>query len=530
MTKFIFVIGGVVSGVGKGIIAASIGFVLKNANKKVFLKKFDPYLNIDPGTISPLQHGEVFVTDDGAETDLDLGHYERFTNTNLDHTSNLTSGKIYQELIHLERSGKFLGQTIQVIPHVTNLIKSKILDQKNNYDVVIIEVGGTIGDIESLPFIESIRQIKMDLGKENVCIVHVGLLPFLNTSYEYKTKPIQHSISILLSQGIQADLIVARSIKKVSDEVLNKIAIFCNLKPKFVLNAYNVKSIYNVPNLLYDQNLINLLNLKLKWNLLDINLEKWNKLFKNFLNPNKRIVEVYIVGKYTKFKDSYLSLVESLNLTGLKLNLQIEIIWINSKKINLKNYQEILKNAKIIIIPGGFDCSGVDGMILAAKFARINNISFLGICLGLDISAIEIALNLCHLKDASSFEFNPKSTNLIIDQNKNVNSNNFQYGGTLRLGKYKVNIFKNTLLASIYQNKDFVFERHRHRYEFNNKYKTLFQKQNVVFSGIYQEKNLIEAFELTTHKFYLAVQYHPEFLSRINNPHPIFINLVKSIL
>ena len=531
MTKFIFIIGGVVSGVGKGIISASIGAVLKNANKKVFLKKFDPYLNINAGTMSPLQHGEVFVTDDGAETDLDLGHYERFTNINLDKTSNVTSGQIYQELISLERNGKFLGETIQVIPHVTNLIKTKILNsQSRNYDVIIIEVGGTIGDIESLPFIESIRQIKNNLGKENVCIVHVGLLPFLDTSLEYKTKPIQHSTSLLLANGIQPDIIIARSQEKVPMDILKKIAVFCNLKPQFVLNAYNVKNIYYVPSLLLNQNLSFLLNSILKWDLKEINLANWNKIFKNQENKFKKTVEIYIVGKYTKLHDAYLSLVESLNLTSLKLNLKIKLVWIDAKKINIKNYQEILKHAKIIIIPGGFDSSGVNGMLLTAKFARINNISFLGICFGLNIAAIEIARNVCHLKDADSIEFNPKSKNLIINQALDANLKKISFAEGLRLGRYKINIVKNTLLSDIYQKKSFVFERHRHRYEFNNKYQNIFKKHNIIFSGNYLQKNLVEALELKNHKFYLAVQYHPEFLSKINNPHPIFINLIKSIL
>lgn len=529
MNKFIIVIGGVVSGLGKGITAASIGTLLKCLNLKINMQKADPYLNIDPGTISPFQHGEIFVTKDGAETDLDLGHYERFIDTSLTKESNITAGQIYKSLLEKERNGNYMGQTIQVIPHVINEIKTKIYQaaKKNNADVLIIEVGGTIGDIESLPFIEAMRQIRLEQGSSDVLFVFLGLLPYIKASHEYKTKPIQNSVKNLLSLGIQPDIIIARSEKPVSFEFKQKIALFCNISEKNVINAYNMDSIYKVPLLFYNQKLYEIIEKKLNFKKFNLDFSKWNK-FCNKIDNAKQTIIIAIVGKYVKIMDAYLSIIESLNITGFEHNTKIKIRWVKSDNLNSLNVKANLKGVSGIIVPGGFGNRGIDGKILAVKYARENNIPFLGLCLGMQVACIEFARNVCNLEDCNSFEFAKNAKNLIFNLLKGKNSTK-NLGGTLRLGEYKTTVLKGSLLFDLYKKREF-FERHRHRYEFNNDYRAIFEKHGMVFSGIYQKENLIEVIELKKHRFFIATQFHPEFSTRPNKPNPLFNGFIDNIL
>ncbi len=529
MLKFIFVTGGVVSGLGKGISSASIGAILKNSKKKVFIQKCDPYLNIDPGTISPFQHGEVYVTNDGAETDLDLGHYERFIGNDLSKLSNITAGKIYKEILQKERNGDYIGQTIQVIPHVTNLIKDYIYKagKENQADILIIEIGGTVGDIESLPFIEAIRQIRIEQGKDNVLFAHVGLLPYIEASKEYKTKPIQHSVKDLLSLGIQPDIIIARSKSNILDETLKKLALFCNVDYKNVINAYDAKSIYEVPRNFYNKNIHKIIGKHLKLNLDKIKINEW-EIFINKIKKSKEEIEVSIIGKYISMPDAYLSIIESLNIAGYENNVKIKINWILSDTINENNYIEKLKYSKGIIIPGGFGERGIEGKILTAKYAREKNIPFLGICLGMQVACIEFARSVLNIENANSEEFTKSKENNIfkILPGKKAQEN---LGGTLRLGQYKTFILKGSLLHKLYK-KNTLFERHRHRYEFNNEYKKKFENKGFVFSGIYKEQNLVEVIENPKNDFFIGSQFHPEFTSRPNKPNPLFDGLVKAII
>ncbi len=527
--KIIFVIGGVVSGLGKGICAASIGSLFKKANKKVFMQKCDPYLNIDPGTISPLQHGEVYVTADGGETDLDLGHYERFVDENFSKLSNITSGRIYQEVLRQERNGDYIGQTIQVIPHVTNLIKKSIYDagKLSNCDVLIVEIGGTAGDIESLPFLEAIRQIRMEKGTENVMFILVGLLPYISASKEHKTKPIQHSVKELLSIGIQPDIIITRSSFQTPPDVLAKIALFCNVNNNNVIQSYDVESIYQVPKVFYDQNIHGIIAKQFKWNAIKPKMQEVDLFLNKISHSIQTDIKIYIVGKYVAMSDAYLSVIESINIAGFENHVKPQIVWIKSDELNEQNYVEKLQGANGIIIPGGFGSRGIEGMILTARYARENNVPFLGICLGMQIAAIEYARNVLGIKKANSAEFDKNGVSIFIILEGKSSSQNL--GGTLRLGNYKTTVTKNSLLEKLYNKPSFV-ERHRHRYEFNNQYRKQFEKSGIIFSGEYVDKSLVEVMELPKNKFFIGSQFHPEFTSRPNKPNPLFYGLIKAVI
>lgn len=530
MTKYVFVTGGVVSGLGKGITASSLALLLKSRGYKVFMQKFDPYINIDPGTMSPFQHGEVFVTADGTETDLDLGHYERFIDEELNYSSNITTGKIYSSVINKERKGEYLGATVQIVPHITNEIKNKIYEAgvSSGADIVITEIGGTVGDLESQAFLESIRQIRDEKGKENTFFVHVTLVPFIYGSNELKTKPTQHSVIELRSLGIQVDMIVTRSSVPLEENLKNKIALYCSLAKENIIDSVDVKNIYQIPVNYYKQNAdeIILKQLGLKNNKCD--LKEWKNLITTVNNLNKE-VEIALVGKYVELHDAYLSVAESLTHAGYKYNTKVKINWVDSETLeNEKDIKKILQNSKGIIVPGGFGERGTEGMIKAIKYARENNIPFLGICLGMQLSIIEFARNMCGIEDANSTEFDALCKNPVIDlmaDQKDI----INMGGTLRLGNYECSIKKNTLAYSDYKQEE-IFERHRHRYEFNNKYKDILEKNGLIFSGINKQSDLVEIIELKNHKHFIACQFHPEFKSRPNRCHPLFDSFIKSSL
>lgn len=529
--KFIFVTGGVVSGLGKGVSAASIGRLLKRRGLKVFSIKLDPYLNVDPGTMSPLQHGEVFVTKDGAETDLDLGHYERMINTSLTKESSVTSGKIYSAVIEKERKGVFLGTTIQIIPHITNEIKDSIIkafDAKDDTDVCICEIGGTVGDIESLPFLEAIRQLRRELGYVNTFFMHNTLVPYLYTSMEPKTKPTQHSVKELTGLGINPDAILLRTSENLDKETLKKVALFCNVKDNAVITVKDCKYIYEVPLNLEKQHLDDLIvdHLQLKCNSV-ADMDDWRS-FVHKIQHISETVNIALVGKYTQLHDAYLSVVEALRHAGYTTNRIVNIIWVDSAKLNNENVNEVLKDASGIIVPGGFGKRGIDGMYVAIKFARENKIPFLGICLGMQLALIEYARNVLNFEDADSTEFNPKTTHKIIDYlpNQYVGIN---LGGTMRLGDYECSLLKGSKAFNLYKN-DLIHERHRHRYEFNNLYKENFAQNGMIFSGINPQTNLCEVVELKDHPFFMASQFHPEFTSRPLTPNPLFLGFIKAAL
>ncbi|WP_425380233.1 CTP synthase [Spiroplasma endosymbiont of Stenodema calcarata] len=528
MAKYIFVTGGVVSGLGKGITASSIGVLLKASGLNVFMQKFDPYLNVDPGTMSPYQHGEVFVTADGAETDLDLGHYERFIDENLTKESNITSGQIYKNVIEKERRGEYEGGTVQVVPHVTNEIKKKVYHaaKTSKADIIITEIGGTVGDIESLPFIEAIRQVRMEQGRGNVIYMHVSLVPYIAASKESKTKPTQHSVRELLSLGIQPDIVVARAEQVLDDSVIEKIALFCNIEKNNVLVATDAASIYEVPIKMYQQNAQKVISRLLNLNIAATDITAW-KHFVEKINHSQTTIEIKLVGKYIELPDAYLSVSESLRIAGYENGVQIKIDWIKAEDVTAKNYRELFQNAKGILVPGGFGERGFEGKILACQFARENNIPLLGICFGMQAAVIEFARNVCHLEDANSSELaNTKHPIIDLIRGKDKSEN---IGGTLRLGNYKTTLVANTLAHRLYQ-KGEVLERHRHRYEFNNNYRQQLEQAGLVFSGLYQAKDLVEVIELPQHPFYIAAQYHPEFTSRPNSPNPLFNGFVQAVI
>ncbi|AOG61063.1 CTP synthetase [Spiroplasma helicoides] len=527
MAKYIFITGGVVSGLGKGITGSSLGVLLKNSGLKVFMQKFDPYLNIDPGTMNPIEHGEVFVTEDGGETDLDLGHYERFIDENLFKVSSWSAGKIYSEALRKERHGKYFGKTVQVIPHITDLIKEKIYQAENisKADIIISEIGGTVGDIESQPFLEAIRQVRMEKGYNNVMFIHVALLPFLRVSGEYKTKPIQHSVKEMLSLGIQPDVIVARTEGQIDERLKNKISLFCNITTQNVIVCPDSDSIYKIPLILKQTNLHNIVANQLQLELKNLNMSGWEKFNLNIMESSTEM-EIHIVGKYVELSDAYLSVMESLKIAGYDIKKKVKFVWVNSRYLNKDNVKEQLQDAKGILVPGGFGEEGVEGKILAAQFARENNIPYLGICLGMQVACVEFARNVAGIEDAISSEINKESKNKIIDILEGKDGENI--GGTLRLGKYTTNLVPNTLASQLYGSKTAV-ERHRHRYEFNNSYRELLEEKGLVFSGIYKEENLVEIIEIPTHKFFIACQYHPEFTSRPNKPNPLFKGFVQAI-
>lgn len=524
--KFVFVTGGVVSSLGKGITAASLGRLLKNRGLKVSIQKFDPYINIDPGTMSPYQHGEVFVTDDGAETDLDLGHYERFIDENLTKNNNITTGKIYWDVISKERRGDYLGGTVQVIPHITDKIKDFVysVSQNNEYDVVITEIGGTVGDIESLPFLEAIRQIKFDVGSENVCYIHVTLVPFLGKAGELKTKPTQHSVKELRSIGIQPDIIVCRTEKELSDELKRKIGLFCNVSEDFVIQNLDASNLYEVPILLnkegFDDKVCDVL--KIKTGSAD-NLE-WLDIVNNIKNIKDNI-KIAIVGKYVELHDAYISIVESLNHGGYENKVNIDIKWINATDVNENSVCDLLGDVNGILVPGGFGDRGIEGKILSIKYARENNIPFLGICLGMQCAVIEFARNVLKLDGATSSEFNKNAVHKVIDIMVDQ-ANIKDLGGTMRLGAYSCSLMKESNVYEAYK-LDVINERHRHRYEFNNNYRKMFEENGMKLSGINLENNLVEIVEIPNHIWFVAVQFHPELKSKPNKPHPLFVDFVK---
>ena len=529
MTKYIFVTGGVVSSLGKGIVAASVGRVLKNRGLKVTLQKFDPYLNVDPGTMSPYQHGEVFVTEDGAETDLDLGHYERFIDVNLGQYSNVTAGRVYSSIIEKERRGDYLGGTVQVIPHVTNEIKSRVLlaGESSDADVVITEIGGTTGDIESLPFLEAIRQIRSDLGRENVCYIHCTLLPYIKAAGELKTKPTQQSVKELRGLGIQPDIIVVRNELALTDELRAKISLFCDIPKQNVIESRDVSNLYQLPLNLKAQKIDDIVLKHFNLTAKEADMEEWTSLVERVDNL-KDEVRIALVGKYVELHDAYISVVESLKHAGYKHNSKVKIDWIQSEDINEENVHEYLKEADGILVPGGFGDRGVEGKITTIKYARENKIPFFGICLGMQLAAVEFARNVCGLTGAHSSELDPNTPypiiNLLPDQENVV-----EMGGTLRLGNYPCTLTEGSQAHKEYGEIN-ITERHRHRYEFNNFYRERLTNKGLVLSGVSPDGRLVEIVELPEHPWFVAGQFHPEFKSRPEKAHPLFAGFIKASL
>ena len=529
MTKYIFVTGGVVSSLGKGIVAASVGRVLKNRGLKVTLQKFDPYLNVDPGTMSPYQHGEVFVTEDGAETDLDLGHYERFIDVNLGQYSNVTAGRVYSSIIEKERRGDYLGGTVQVIPHVTNEIKSRVLlaGESSDADVVITEIGGTTGDIESLPFLEAIRQIRSDLGRENVCYIHCTLLPYIKAAGEMKTKPTQQSVKELRGLGIQPDIIVVRNELALTDELRAKISLFCDIPKQNVIESRDVSNLYQLPLNLKEQKIDDIVLKHFNLTAKEADMEEWISLVERVDNL-KDEVRIALVGKYVELHDAYISVVESLKHAGYKHNSKVKIDWIQSEDITEENVHEYLKEADGILVPGGFGDRGVEGKITTIKYARENKVPFFGICLGMQLAAVEFARNVCGLTGAHSSELDPNTPypiiNLLPDQENVV-----EMGGTLRLGSYPCTLVEGSQAHKEYGEIN-ITERHRHRYEFNNFYRERLTNKGLVLSGVSPDGRLVEIVELPEHPWFVAGQFHPEFKSRPEKAHPLFAGFIKASL
>jgi len=525
--KFIFVTGGVLSSLGKGVVSASIGALIEGLGQvyeepfSISIQKLDPYLNVDPGTMNPYQHGEVFVTEDGAETDLDLGHYERFTNINLSKLNNITAGKIYNSVLEKERKGVYLGSTVQVIPHVTDEIKSMILKAAKDKDISIVEIGGTVGDIESLPFLEAIRQLQLELGKENTLFVHLTYVPYIAVAGELKTKPTQHSVRELRAIGIQPDIIVCRSEVSLPENVKSKIAMFCNVKPSHVISVHDVDYIYKIPLFLKAQNLDKIIVENFNLNYKEPDLSKWEDIVSTLENLQDS-VNIAIVGKYIKLKDAYKSLIEALIHAGIENKLKVNMLWFDSENLDEKD----LENIDGILIPGGFGERGIEGKTKALNYGRTNNIPTFGICLGMQLMAVEFARNVLGFKDANSTEFEPDTENPVIDimeDQKNIEN----MGGTMRLGAYECLIKENTKAHEIYQ-QTLIYERHRHRYEFNNKYKDAFEKSGFLASGIYPKKSLVEILELQNHRWYIGCQFHPEFKSKPFKAHKLFASFVKN--
>ena len=529
MTKYIFVTGGVVSSLGKGIVAASVGRVLKNRGLKVTLQKFDPYLNVDPGTMSPYQHGEVFVTEDGAETDLDLGHYERFIDVNLGQYSNVTAGRVYSSIIEKERRGDYLGGTVQVIPHVTNEIKSRVLlaGESSDADVVITEIGGTTGDIESLPFLEAIRQIRSDLGRENVCYIHCTLLPYIKAAGEMKTKPTQQSVKELRGLGIQPDIIVVRNELALTDELRAKISLFCDIPKQNVIESRDVSNLYELPVNLKAQKIDDIVLKHFGLSAPEADMTEWLALVDRVDNL-KENVRIALVGKYVELHDAYISVVESLKHAGYKHNSKITIDWIQSEDVTEENVNDYLKDADGILVPGGFGDRGVEGKITAIKYARENKVPFFGICLGMQLAAVEFARNVCGLTGAHSSELDPNTPypiiNLLPDQEDVV-----EMGGTLRLGSYPCTLAEGSVAHKEYGEIN-ITERHRHRYEFNNFYRERLTDKGLVLSGVSPDGRLVEIVELPEHPWFVAGQFHPEFKSRPEKAHPLFAGFIKASL
>lgn len=528
-SKYIFVTGGVTSSLGKGILAASLAKLLQARGYTVTIQKLDPYINVDPGTLNPYEHGECFVTDDGAETDLDLGHYERFLNIPTSQANNVTTGRIYQSVIEKERRGDYLGKTVQVIPHITDEIKNRVkqLGKTGNYQFVITEIGGTVGDIESLPYVEAVRQLKWELGKDAM-VIHLTLIPYLSTTGELKTKPTQHSVKLLLEYGVQPDVLVCRTEHAINKDIRNKIALFCNVAPNAVIEARDASTIYEVPLLMEEEQLdivvLNHLNMPVTENR---DLANWKEFLHKFKHP-KHEVRIGLVGKYVELKDSYKSISESFIHAGAANDCKVSIEWIHSESINDENVNEKFKGLRGILVAPGFGQRGIEGKISAIKFARENNVPFLGVCLGMQCAVIEFARNVLKFKDANSTEMNPGTTNPVIDlleAQKKITKK----GGTMRLGSYPCNISEGTKALEIYKHKE-IAERHRHRYEFNNEYLADFEKAGMIASGINPEGGLVEIVEIKGHPWFIGVQFHPEYKSTVANPHPLFVHFVKAAI
>lgn len=529
MEKYIFVTGGVISGLGKGITAASLGRLLKARGYHVTTQKFDPYLNVDPGTMSPIQHGEVFVTDDGTETDLDLGHYERFIDEKMDKHSSVTTGKIYSSVLAKERHGDYGGGTVQVIPHVTNEIKSRF---HRNYkddvtEITIIEIGGTIGDIESQPFFESIRQFRYEVGADNVCLIAVTLVPFLHASEELKTKPTQMAVKTLQSMGLQPDIVVLRAEKEITQDIIDKVSLFCNVAPNHVLPNLNCNSVYELPLMLENEKFAQAVCETLHLPAPEPDLEGWKTLVGK-INKSKKFVKISLVGKYVALHDAYISVNEALKAAGWNYTRKVEINWVDSEEITENNVQEMLGDSDGIIVPGGFGSRGIPGMLTAIRYARENRVPFLGICLGLQLSVIEFARDVLNYSDASSMEFNPSTMHPVIalmpEQNEVTD-----LGGTMRLGAYPCVLDPNSLAYKLYGERE-ISERHRHRYEFNNDYREAFKAKGLIPVGFSPDNRIVEMVEIPSHPFFIATQAHPEFKSRPDRPHPLFLGFVKAAI
>ncbi len=529
MTRYIFITGGVVSSLGKGITAASLGRLLKSRGLKVTLQKFDPYINVDPGTMSPYQHGEVYVTDDGAETDLDVGHYERFVDENLTRYANCTTGRIYQTVLDKERRGDYLGQTVQVIPHITNEIKDRVMlvEKETHPDVIISEIGGTVGDIESLPFLEAIRQLKFDLGRDRVLYIHVTLVPYIRAAGELKTKPTQHSVKELRSIGIQPDILVCRTEKELSEDLKAKMALFCDVDREAVIQLMDANSIYEVPLMLaregLDRETIKRLGLQCR----PADLGEWEELVKKVTRLDRQIT-IGLVGKYVELPDAYLSIVESLKHAGFNYNSEVNIKWIYAEEVEKEGAEKLLRDVDGILVPGGFGERGIEGKIATARLAREKGIPYMGICLGMQCAVVEFARNVCGLKGAHSSEFDPDTPHPVVhlmpDQ-ENVE----QMGGTMRLGTYPCHLVEGTVAHNAYQTAQ-VDERHRHRYEINNDYREELMRRGMTISGLSPDGRLVEMVEISDHPWFVACQFHPEFKSRPNRPHPLFLGLVEAAL
>ena len=529
MVKYVFVTGGVVSGLGKGITAASLGRLLKARGYRVTMQKFDPYINVDPGTMNPIQHGEVFVTDDGTETDLDLGHYERFINESLNYNSNVTTGKIYQTVLNRERHGDYGGGTVQVIPHITNEIKNRFHKEEPSDDITIsiIEIGGTVGDIESQPFLEAIRQFQVDIGRSNSVIIHVTLIPYLKASGELKTKPTQMSVKTLQSMGLWPDVIVCRSDYPIAESMREKIALFCNVRKENVLQNLDARSLYEVPLMLEEEHLAQRVCFCLGLSCPEPDLKAWKKLTEDFENPQHRVT-IAIVGKYVALHDAYLSVVESLKHGGIENHTEVDIRWIDAEELTIENSRDVLDGVDGIIVPGGFGNRGIEGKIAAAHYARICMVPYLGICLGMQLAIVEFARYVCGLKDASSSEFSSDTENPVIHilpEKENLED----IGGTLRLGSYPCVLKEGTKAFELYGKTD-ISERHRHRYEVNNDYRQILQDNGMVLSGLSPDGRIVEMIEIKDHPCFVATQAHPEFKSRPDEPHPLFAGLIRAAL
>lgn len=529
-TKYIFVTGGVTSSLGKGIIAASLAKLLQARGYNTTIQKFDPYINVDPGTLNPYEHGECYVTNDGAETDLDLGHYERFLNKPTSQANNVTTGRVYLSVIEKERRGEFLGKTVQVIPHITNEIKERmqLLGKSGDYDIVITEIGGTVGDIESLPYIESVRQMLWDLGEENAIVIHLTLVPYLSAAGELKTKPTQHSVKTLMESGIKADILVCRTEHELSGEIKQKLAAFCNVKSEAVIQSIDADTIYDVPNLMLEEGLdrvaLKKLNLPEK-SLPD--LKSWNDFLHRFKNP-KQTVNIGLVGKYVELQDSYKSILESFVHAGAENNIKVNVVSIHSEHITPNNINDKFKGLDGVLVAPGFGSRGIEGKVLAVKYVRENKLPFLGICLGMQMAVIEFARNVLNMQNANSTEMNDSTPYPVItfmEEQKTITDK----GGTMRLGGWDCAVKSNTKAFEIYQS-ELINERHRHRYEFNSNYLEDFEKAGMIASGYNPETNLVEIVEIPSHPFFVAAQYHPEYKSTVANPHPLFVHFVKAAM